>query len=99
MSTVEATTLSSLAPRLSSDYEHLKVGANDSSFSASGGRRQSRGRFSLARRELNNEVRIFYVRMANELVDLAQLEIPINLLYDRFDPPMEQAEPIDNRTA
>ena len=44
-------------------------------------------------------MRIFYVRLANELEDLAALEIPINLLYDRHDPVVEHETPPDTRSA
>jgi hypothetical protein len=30
------------------------------------------------------ECRIYYVRLGNAMNDLANLEIPINLLYERF---------------
>ena len=30
------------------------------------------------------ECRIYYVKLSNALNDLANLEIPINLLYERF---------------
>ena len=97
----DITELSSVAPRLSNDFEHLRVGAFQQSQSSMGrSMRGSLGRNSAARRELDSEVRIFYVRLANELNDLAMLEIPINLLYDRHDPPVkEKKEPIDTRTA
>ena len=48
---------------------------------------------------MEQEVRIFYIRLANELNDLAALHIPCNLLYDRFDPVIEHLEPVDNRSA
>ena len=63
------------------------------------GSRGTMGRFDSARKELNGEVRIFYVKLANELNDLAQLEIPPSLLYDRFDPVVKEEEPIDTRTS
>lgn len=88
LSPVEANELSSTAPRLNQTYEHL-------------GRRSSERRrtHEAARRELEQEIRIFYVRLANELNDLAALQIPCNLLYDRFDPTVEFQEPVDTRTA
>ena len=46
------------------------------------------GGLKAAKRELDSEVRIFYVRLCNEINDLAALRIPVNLLYDRFDPPV-----------
>jgi hypothetical protein len=52
-----------------------------------------------AKRETNEETRIFYVRLSDELNDLAGLNIPINLLYDRFDPIAELKPLEDNRTA
>ena len=95
----DITELSSVVPRLSNDYEHLRAGASQQS-SMGRSMRGSLGRNNAARRELDGEVRIFYVRLANELNDLAMLEIPINLLYDRHDPPVkEKKEPIDTRSA
>ena len=48
---------------------------------------------------MEQEVRIFYIRLANELNDLAALHIPCNLLYDRFDPVIDHLAPVDNRSA
>ena len=92
LSTQEATELSAVAPRLNNSYEHLRIGMQESR-----SRQGSLGRHDAARKELDQETRIFYVRLANELNDLAALEIPINLLYDRHDPPLET--PKDSRTA
>ena len=39
-----------------------------------------------------NEMRILYVRLANEINDLVSLEIPLSLLYSRFDMTLEEDE-------
>ena len=56
------------------------------------------GGLRAAKRELDSEVRIFYVRLCNEINDLAALRIPVNLLYDRFDPPVVEQIVQDTRT-
>ena len=42
------------------------------------------------------EIRIFYVRLCEELTDLAKLALPINMIYERFEPPLvsEKPEPV-----
>ena len=80
MSPQEANDLSSAVPRLNSTYAHLSFGRKGDN------RRRSQDG---ARKEMDQEVRIFYIRLANELNDLAALHIPCNLLYDRFDPVVE----------
>ena len=37
-------------------------------------------------------MRILYVRLANEINDLVSLEIPLSLLYSRFDMTLEEEE-------
>ena len=48
-------------------------------------------------REMDNlstkEVRIFYVRLCAELTDLARLALPINMIYERFEPPLASDKP------
>ena len=39
-----------------------------------------------------NEMRILYVRLANEINDLVSLEIPLSLLYSRFDMTLEEED-------
>ena len=47
---------------------------------------------------MEQETRVFYERLAKECKDLANLNIPVNMLYDRFDEPLEEdTEPVDNR--
>jgi len=47
---------------------------------------------------MEKEVRVLYARLAREIGDLAALQIPVNLLYDRFDTPLTTAPP-DTRTS
>ena len=55
-----------------------------------------------AKRELmEKEVRILYESLAMQIRDLIALQMPINMLYDRFDIPLDldsDAEERDMRT-
>ena len=98
LSKSEVESLSLVCPRIIEKSKRDTMKARDSLYS----RKNSNGRKSTINERATERVldsyadrpvRIFYVKLCNELSDLALLALPINMIYERFEPPLMMKKP------